>query len=252
MKHTCSIALAGLVAWGLAGDTAWAQFQAPLNSLEYTDDGTVEAVQENAIKIRDSKNDDWILEINGETMIQVTGEAEREWLKPGVFVKFTGEIDKKGVLQKDVEEIEIITAADKSSLGLFTPSEGDAPSKAVRNPGSGSYVIKGRLTKVQDGKILVLAGSRQVMGRTGRRTEGQARPRRSSVRASRRLGQGESLVLRELATRFGIQQAGARAGRGSHDHAGQAAGLHRQEDTRSVDKSVKSSKPASKSSRVAK
>lgn len=167
MRHTCSIALAGLVAWTLTGGPARAQFQAPLNSLEFSDDGTVEVVQENAIKIRDSKNDDWILEFNAGTTIRVTGDAEPEWLRPGSYVKFTGDIDKKGSVQKDIDEIEIITAGDKGSLGLFTPAEGDTPGKVVRNAVSGTYVIKGRLTKNQDGRILVLAGSRQVTGRLG-------------------------------------------------------------------------------------
>ncbi len=164
MRHAYSIALAGMVGLASARPAARGQFQAPFNSLEYEDDATVELVERSAIKIRDSKNDDWILQFNNDTKIRVTGEADREWVRQGVHVKFTGEVDKKGALQKDVEEIEIISAEDRSSLGLFTPAEGDTPGKAVRGSAAGTFVIKGKLAKLRDGQMLVLAGGRPLTG----------------------------------------------------------------------------------------
>jgi hypothetical protein len=157
--------LVGLVVWS-AAPAARAQFQAPQNSREYEDTGLLEGVQHHFIQIRDSKNDAWVLETNDGTKITVTGEADRECLhSPSLHVQFTGQIDKKGVLQKEVEEIEIFSAEGKASLGLFVPAEGDAPAKSVRGATAGSFLIKGRLVNYKDGQIIVMAGNRKITGR---------------------------------------------------------------------------------------
>ncbi len=165
VRHHYPLALAGLVGLALAAGTARAQFQAPPNSLEYEDDATVEVVQGNAIKIRDSKNEDWILQLDNDTKVRLTGEADIRWLQPGVYVRFTADIDKKGTLQKEIKEIEIISAEDRSALGFFTPAEGDEAAKPVRTPTEGTYLVKGKLSKIRDGQMLILAGNRQVAGK---------------------------------------------------------------------------------------
>jgi hypothetical protein len=147
---------------------ARAQFEVPLNSLEYNDDtGQLEGVQGDIIKIRDSKNDAWLITTIAATKVSVTGEAEPECLRPGLFVQFKGEIDKKGTLQSPIEEIEIISVESKSSLGLFAPGEGDAPARPVRTATAGEFLIKGKLLSSKDGQLMVLAGSRKINGATG-------------------------------------------------------------------------------------
>jgi hypothetical protein len=156
--------LVGLAVWS-AAPAARAQFQAPQNSREYEDTGTLEGVQGGFIKIRDSKNDSWVLETSEGTKITVTGEADRDFLhSPALHVQFTGQIDKKGVLQKAIEAIEIFSAEGKSSLGLFVPAEGDAPPKPVRSAASGTFLIRGRLVSYKNGQVVVSAGSRKITG----------------------------------------------------------------------------------------
>jgi hypothetical protein len=165
--RTESIVAAAIVGltWCCGALPASGQFQAPPNSLEYEDTATVEAVQEHLLKVRDSKNDEWILETGDQTRVTVNGEAERECLRSGMFVQFKGELNKKGALQNDVEEVSIVTAEDKSSLGFFAVEDEDRPGKPVRNPTGGEYIVRGKLLTYRDGQFMVLAGSRKLSGK---------------------------------------------------------------------------------------
>jgi hypothetical protein len=158
--------LIGLALWG--GATARAQFQPPQDAREYEDSGTLEEVQGTYIKFRDSKNDVWLLETNDGTKVTVTGDADHEYLhSPALHVQITGQIDKKGVLQKEIEEIEICADPGKAALGLFVPAAGDAPAKPVRSAAAGTFLIKGRVISYKDGQLVVIAGNRKIIGKLG-------------------------------------------------------------------------------------
>jgi hypothetical protein len=146
-----------------------AQFPAPVDALQYEDTGTLEGVQENYIKFRDSKNEEWILQVSDATKVSVSGEAEAECVRPGFYIRFTSELDKKGALTKDVEEIEIYATDGKPAVGLFAPGAGDAPGKQVRTPNaSGAFVVQGRVTAFRDGQLAVNAGGRRITGNTSK------------------------------------------------------------------------------------
>jgi len=157
--------LVGLTVWA-AGSTAPAQFQAPQNALQYEDTGTFEAMQENFIKIHDSKNDTWLLLSGDGTTVTVEGEAEHDCLRGGTFVEFTGQIDKKGVLQKEPEEILLLDLGGKPSVGIFA-AETKEDSKPLRDPGAGTFRIKGRVVAYKDGQITLMAGRTKITGSIG-------------------------------------------------------------------------------------
>jgi hypothetical protein len=141
------------------------EFEVPLNSLAYEDSGTLEMVQPDGIRIQDSKNETWLLTVVPQTKICVAGEAEVDCLRPGVFVKFTGELDKKGNLKAPIEAFEMFTAEGKANLGLFAAGDEDASAKPLRNPGAGSYLIRGKLASFRDGSFTVVAGRTKLSGK---------------------------------------------------------------------------------------
>jgi hypothetical protein len=141
-----------------------AQFEAPPNSLAFEDTGTLEAVEDGLIQIRDSKTEAWLLQIVGETKVTVDGEAEPDYLRPGLPVRFNAKIDKKGVLQKPLAEIEIFTPQSKSWMGLFPEGEDDPDAKPDRTGGAGTFQIKGKLISFRDNELVVSAGSRKISG----------------------------------------------------------------------------------------
>jgi hypothetical protein len=158
---------AAVVAWAVlaAAPVARAQFEVPPGSLAFEDTGKLEAVQTDVLKFRDSKNDVWLLKINQQTQVTVKGEAEVGCLRPGLSVQFNGQIDKKGVLKEPVDKIEIFTPQGKMSHGLFAPTDLEG-SKPMRNPGAGTFLIKGKLATYRDGDLLVVAGNRKITGST--------------------------------------------------------------------------------------
>jgi len=159
---------------GLAGFGAWAfesaaraQFEPPANSLAFEDSGTLEDVQSGYLQFRDSKGDAWLLQLVDATKVTVEGEAENDCLRPGVYVQLTAEIDKRGALVKEVDELELFSAQGKSSLGLFSEAESDAAAKPVLKAGAGTYRIKGKLASIKDGELVIVVGNRKITGNVG-------------------------------------------------------------------------------------
>ena len=162
VDSTFSAGLLAVAVWS-AGGAACGQFVAPQNSLSFEDKGTLEAVHGEAMQIRDSKSEPWLLNIGAETKVTVEGEAERDCLRPGLFVQFTGKINKKGHLEEPLSEIEITSAQGKASLGLFPPDDVDGL-KPVRALTAGSYLVKGKLATFRDDELLVIAGRHKITG----------------------------------------------------------------------------------------
>jgi hypothetical protein len=73
--HLIAGALLGL-ATGLAGEDAQAQFQPPANSLALTEEGTLEGMQGNILKFRDSKQEVWLLQVGPQSTVSIAGEAD--------------------------------------------------------------------------------------------------------------------------------------------------------------------------------
>ncbi len=166
MHHNWFFAVGSIwLAGWTCSSAARAQFEPPVNSLAFEDTGTLEAVEEGLIKIRDSKTEAWLLEIVADTKITVEGEAEPDYLHPGMPVRFNAKIDKKGALQKPVDEIEIFSPQTRSWMGLFPEGEDDPDAKPDRTGAAGSFQVKGKLISFRDGELMVSAGSRKISGK---------------------------------------------------------------------------------------
>ena len=146
-----------VLAASLAASSAAVIAQVPgVHSLEAS--GTLEAVRGNVLEVKTPMLEIWHVQIDPQAKVQVNGTAELDYLRPGLAVRFSGEIDKKGNLQGEVKDLEIFTPR-KGDLGLFeTGAAEDA--KPVRNAGAGSYQIRGKISKLKDGEITVTAGKK--------------------------------------------------------------------------------------------
>lgn len=166
MRSFGTLWVAGLLSLTLAplASPAWAQFEVPENSLSFEDSGTIEAIEGQYVRIRDSKNDLWILSMNDDTLVSVEGTAEREVLRPTLYVQLTGEIDRKGVVAEPLEEIEIIPPQGKTTVGLFEEDDVDG-AKPVKQLSAGKYRVRGRLAIYKDGQFMVMAGKHKITGK---------------------------------------------------------------------------------------
>ncbi len=103
----------------------------PLNAT-----GTLHAVAPGKIIIKGAGDEGWIININKQTEIHVLGTAEREFLRPGMFIKFQAAIDQKGRVQQPVDKLMIFTPSEAIIPGIF-PAQGAAAFGDVGGPAAG-------------------------------------------------------------------------------------------------------------------
>ncbi len=150
-------AIVGLVA-GLAGQETQAQFQVPLNSLELKEEGTLEGMQGNLLKFRDSNQDVWLLTVNPLSKVSIEGIADRSYLRPGMTVELKGNVKEDATLAEPLAEIEVVNGKGRQPLGLFAPDDTAEDARPVRDPAPGDYRIRGRIMGVKDDTLQIAAG----------------------------------------------------------------------------------------------
>lgn len=129
----------------------------------WSESGIVKDVGSSMVSLKSANDHIWLVRVDPKTKLQVDGTAEAGYLHSGLNVKFSGEIDKKGVLQSEIKQIEIFTPQDKRSIGLF--AEGAQDAKPVRNAPPGRYEIKARVNTYKDGQLTVSAGGKKITGK---------------------------------------------------------------------------------------
>ncbi|HTM52962.1 MAG TPA: hypothetical protein VL175_03000 [Pirellulales bacterium] len=154
-----STCFAGWILLGAA--LVQAEFPVPPNARSFEDTGTLEGVQGSLLQIRDSKSDLWVMSIVDDTKIRIEGEAERDYLRPGVYVQFKVELDKRGAAKEPIKEIEVTPALGKASVGVFPPDDVDGL-RPVRSVAAGEYLVKGKIATLRDDQLVVMAGRQKI------------------------------------------------------------------------------------------
>ncbi len=128
--------------------------------------GTVEAVAPMMVKLTTSANQTWVFRLNPKAEIHVTGTAEADFLRPGLFVEFTADLDRKGNAANKVSELAIFTPTMQKFPGLFPVGGafGEKPEPgAKRDPNATtSYKVLGRITTIKKEDITVHTGRGMV------------------------------------------------------------------------------------------
>ncbi len=149
-------------ATGLPGQES--QFVAPANALSLEDSGSLEAYRTGYMQVRDSKQELWLIKILPQTKVTVEGEAEAEYLRPGLSIEFDGELTRKAEVAEPISEIKLLDGKGKPVLGLFPAGETGDNVRPVRKPEPGDYCIKGKLASYKDGQLTVAIGGRRITG----------------------------------------------------------------------------------------
>ena len=145
----------GWLAPGGAGRVAAQDPQAELAKLQMHDViGKVHAVAPGTIQVLSQANQPYIVQVAPKiSKTTVTGTAKADFLRPGVFIRFTAELDKRGNAKGDL-----------SDLAVFTPNEILQPGVLNDNPSSetGPFVVSGQITANRKGKVTIRAGKTMV------------------------------------------------------------------------------------------
>lgn len=128
-------------------------------------DGKLTAAQGKFIQVAHNDNQPWYIRVDSKPdQIIVRGEAEKDWVRPGMFVTFEAVLDKRGNGQAPVSQATVFTPTPEIQLGITEagalPSFGEenaAPAEPTAE--TATYTVVGRLTNVgRDGRWNVTAG----------------------------------------------------------------------------------------------
>jgi hypothetical protein len=119
--------------------------------------GTIEALAVGRIQIRTDSNEQWMIVLNQQTKIQVTGEVGADILRPGLFVQLKADVDKRGVAADKIAELTIVTPSQEKSSGNFSRPAGpgqkpDGPDGG-RSFATGFSTVQGRIISYKKNKL---------------------------------------------------------------------------------------------------
>jgi hypothetical protein len=119
--------------------------------------GTVEGVQGNMINVKNATGHPYIIALLPASKLGVTGTAKPDYLKPGMLVSFTADLDvKKGTISAPLKEMAIITKSETNVPGLFQEDR--------ENKDSTRYFVRGIVKTFKEGNLAVSAGGKQMAG----------------------------------------------------------------------------------------
>ena len=141
-------------------------------------EGTVRAVMPRGIQMLTDSTQNWMVIIDPKTVIHVTGTAEADFLRAGIFIRFTAEVDNRGMAKEKLKQLTIFTPSQQNFPGIWPEGQdpaGDKPAEGKRRfgtgiggvpsngraagkaPTSGVYSIAGQITRCRKDRLTVNA-----------------------------------------------------------------------------------------------
>lgn len=117
--------------------------------------GQFVAARPGMIQWTDSNEKPYFVKILPTTYVQVLGEADPDFLRPGLLVRFSGELQGRGTMAEPVQELTIFTPREGYVIGIY--NDGDDPTRT-----DGPKLVAGRLKSIKNGKLIVVAGDQQI------------------------------------------------------------------------------------------
>lgn len=157
--------LAALVAAAMLGHATQASAQVPNGQapqIEVTRfvnlKGHITALRPGMIGWTEDGETPMFVKLTDKTQVVVLGTAEPNFLRPGMFVRFSAaEITNRGMIEAPVDKLTIFSPRDGYSIGVF--SDSDDPTDE-----SGPVLVAGQLRGLRNGKFILLVGNQQVRG----------------------------------------------------------------------------------------
>jgi hypothetical protein len=119
--------------------------------------GTFEGAQGLLMQVKNATGHPYIIALQPNmSKVGVVGTAKPDFLKPGMLVSFTADVDKKGAVADPINELAIIAPSETNTPGMFPEDR--------ENPDAGRFFIRGTVRTVKEGKLTVSAGGKQVSG----------------------------------------------------------------------------------------
>ncbi len=134
-------------------------------------DGTVQAVGPGRIQMLTNSNQNWMIFIDPKATVHVMGTAKADFLRVGMFIRFSVALDKRGKAQGKVGDLMIFTPTPQNFVGAWPEAAGAGPPDPAGDGGeagdrppvqSSNYTIAGQIRGSRRGKITVNYGQGMV------------------------------------------------------------------------------------------
>ena len=140
--------------------------QMPTESFAAT--GTIEAIGQGVFRVLTTSDQQWMIWVDQKTKIHVTGTAEADFVRPGMFIKFKADVDKNGNALAKGGNLTLFTPSLENPVGIWPEGAGSDDAEE-NNPGAdvepdadatkslGVFTIAGQITDERRGKMTVNA-----------------------------------------------------------------------------------------------
>ena len=141
--------------------------------------GTIKGPAGGGMEVTAGGGERYLVQLDGQNpQVEYFGSAETSWLRPGLIVRFTATIDKRGKILEEVTQMDAITLregyvigvifdnlpANNDGAGLFQEPKPDKPVKKAPPPDNVAVTIIGRLTEIKNGKFQVQIPGKAIKG----------------------------------------------------------------------------------------
>ena len=128
---------------------------------DWNESGTIEGLAGDVLQIKNAAGVPWMVRVGPQAKVTVEGSAETSYLRPGINVQFSADLDAKFAVATPITELALYTPESKKDAGLYSGED----TKAVRKPAAGHYTVKGRVASLKGENLVVLAGGKKVAGK---------------------------------------------------------------------------------------
>ncbi len=133
-------------------------------AMPVTFSGTVQQIRAGLLQVASSNQESYVVKVEPRrTKVQCTGTAEPDFLRTGLYVRFSGEFDNRGTSKGDVSELTIVTLSDTVRPGVMADAPaGGLDDQANKKKGKakaegGKYVVVGQIRGVKNEQLTVSA-----------------------------------------------------------------------------------------------
>ncbi len=96
-------------------------------------DGNIEGLGSGGLKVKTESGQTVVVAVSPATKVQYTGKATVDFLRNGVAIEFTAEVDEKHVVKEAVTQLTIVSLSAGRGAGLFAEGSSGAKPAEVNN-----------------------------------------------------------------------------------------------------------------------
>jgi hypothetical protein len=140
--------------------------------------GSIEGVERGIAKVVDDDKGEWLVKMDNKATFTYSATAEPEWLRRGMWVRFTIKFNAKGEPQETLKDVVVFTPKKEDKLGVYNQNKSPITNpftKSLSNvPESErlqAYTVAARIKTIKADELSVVVGRLTIAVPMGERTK---------------------------------------------------------------------------------